>query len=142
VFGLHLRWGVRGFWAGLLATSVTMAVVQLAVIARFDWTLEVMRTAQALQEQQRGHSGGAADSKAPLEAAGAGAGAAAGAAGAAAAAAAARAAAGAAASAGMDERDEGGGSGVSDTVPLLDHQRQRSGLAPVKVVVAGAAGRE
>jgi hypothetical protein len=60
LFGLHLGWSVKGFWAALLATSATMSVVQLAVIARFDWGKEVARAA-ALMEQ---HEDRAADGKA------------------------------------------------------------------------------
>lgn len=59
-FGLHLGWSVKGFWAALLTTSATMSVVQLAVIARFDWGKEVARAA-ALMEQ---HDEQAADGKA------------------------------------------------------------------------------
>jgi hypothetical protein len=51
LLGIRMGWGVHGFWAGLLATSTVMAVVQLAVISAFDWRREVQRTAQALQQQ-------------------------------------------------------------------------------------------
>jgi hypothetical protein len=51
-FGLYLGWSVKGFWAALMITSAVMAVVQLAVIARFDWHQEVQRTAQLMGQHE------------------------------------------------------------------------------------------
>lgn len=51
-FGLYLGWSVKGFWAALMTTSAVMAVVQLAVIARFDWHQEVQRTAQLMGQHE------------------------------------------------------------------------------------------
>jgi hypothetical protein len=51
-FGLYLGWSVKGFWAALMITSAVMAVVQLTVIARFDWHQEVQRTAQLMGKHE------------------------------------------------------------------------------------------
>lgn len=59
-FGLYLGWSVKGFWLALLTTSSFMVVVQLAVIARFDWDKEVARSARLMAQ----HEDQAADAKA------------------------------------------------------------------------------
>lgn len=61
-FGLYLRLSVKGFWAALATTSAVMSVVQLAVIARFDWHKEVQRAAQMMaQHEDDAANGKAAD---------------------------------------------------------------------------------
>jgi len=52
LFGLHLDMGVNGFWLGLLLTSSSQAVVQLLVLARFDWQEEVRRAAKLVAEEK------------------------------------------------------------------------------------------
>lgn len=59
-FGLYLGWSVKGFWLALLTTSSFMVIVQLAVIARFDWDKEVARSARLMAQ----HDDQAADAKA------------------------------------------------------------------------------
>lgn len=58
--GLYLQLSVKGFWSALLTTSTVMAVVQLAVIVRFNWEAEVERAARMLEQ----HEDSAADAKA------------------------------------------------------------------------------
>jgi hypothetical protein len=44
--------GVNGFWLGLLLTSSSQAVVQLLVLARFDWQEEVQRAAELVAKEK------------------------------------------------------------------------------------------
>lgn len=50
LFGLHMTMGVQGFWLALMLTSAGQCVVQMLVIARFDWSKEVDRAAKLTAE--------------------------------------------------------------------------------------------
>ena len=55
------RLGVLGFWLGLLITTTAQALVQLLVVLRFDWELEVARARALVGADGNGGGGGGGD---------------------------------------------------------------------------------